>query len=69
MYEKMLEITKWWVGHLTFTILLNLIAFGSYHVWVWYQITQPIMIDVSRLDNEGLNDLSKEIFREQVSRK
>lgn len=69
MYENVLELIKWWASHLLFMLIVNLSLFGGYHAYGWYQTTQPIQIDVSQLDDNALNQVSKEIFEEQRSRK
>lgn len=59
----------WLLGHLLFTTILNLALFGGYHAYQWYQMTQPLSIDLSQLSNEEINQLNKEMFQEQQARK
>ena len=59
----------WLVGHLVFTSIINLTAFGGYHAYQWYLSTQPTQIDLAQLSNDELNQISKEAFIVQQDRR
>lgn len=56
------QIALWLAGHLAFTVVLNLTVLGGYYAYQQYQTLQPVQIDLSQLDNEARNELSKELF-------
>lgn len=55
--------------HIAVIIVVNLTAFGSYHVYQWYQSTQPTQIDLAQLTDAELNQISKEAFIVQQDRR
>ncbi len=63
------QLLGWLATRMFFLIIVDLAAFGAWNSYQWYQAIQPQQIDVATLTNESLNELSKEILREQASRK
>ena len=56
------QILLWLAGHLAFTIIINLTALGGYYAYQQYQSIHPVQIDLSQLDQDARNELSKELF-------
>ncbi len=46
------NIALWLMGHLAFTIVVNLTALGGYYCYQAYQAMQPIQIDIAQLSSE-----------------
>ncbi len=69
MYEKMLEVIKWWASHLLFTMIVGLSGLGAYQVDEWYKSIQPTQFDASQYDDESLSRITKSVFEEQQIRR
>jgi hypothetical protein len=42
----------WFMGHLLFTVIVDLTILGGYYAWVEYKASQPVQIDISSLSSE-----------------
>jgi len=58
----------WLSSHLLFTLILDLALVGGYQSYQWYLTVAPQQIDVATLEDASLNELSKQIFKEQDAR-
>ena len=70
MYEKMLEVIKWWASHLLFTIIVGLSGLGIYQAYNAYQNWHPEITHemLMTMDDKNLGELSKDIFDIQEKR-
>lgn len=54
----------WLIGHLAFTLAVNLMVFGGYHAFQVYQSMQPMQIDISQLSDEGKEALASALVED-----
>lgn len=58
----------WLSSHLLFTLILDMAIIGGYQTFQWYQADHKEIFDASQYDDNSLNDMSVEIFKEQKLR-
>ena len=57
----------WLMGHLAFTVTVNLALFGAYHTYTWYQAQQPVQIDLTQLSTEDKQALASALIDDGFS--
>lgn len=57
----------WIMGHLAFTVTVNLALFGAYHTYTWYQAQMPVQIDLAQLSTEDKQALASALIDDGFS--
>jgi len=58
-------IALWLMGHLAFTVVVNLTAIGGYYVWS--QVKGPIQIDLAQMTSEDKQALASALIDDGYS--
>lgn len=65
--EEIGNQTLWILGHLAFTIIVNLTVLGGYYTFQQYQAMQPYQIDLSQLEPEAKEALASALIEDGFS--